>query len=1191
MKRLLHNALTILIVGIALQVLCYIIYFSVSQERIFQNRVKSFNKKILKEQQIGRSQLYKLQNKTYTEDLFSKLKESDYQKDYSLLYFSNDSLKYWTNKQFDNVSIIPRIKSDTTFSFPIGGNRYLLNVLEVSDTDNGAVVIPLYKNHSPRELFRNKFPLAPKLKATLELDPINGSVPIFGAKGEEIAYLLDDAQHRIPRTVYFLWILSLLIIFIGIILCYVKYKNKLVKVHPILVLLGAFYIWRYIAIKDSFNIFSQIPLFRPDLYANRSLAPSLGILFLTSVIYVATTRLWYKGSLIMPDIELYGPNAKWMKGLYLMVIYAFCPFILVSVFQSILIDSNIYLDLRIINNLDFNSFIAIITVVICIVIFHFFTLRIIRKIKELKLNAEVWAMLFSIASLVVFIVYNAILQNKFSALTLLWSIVYLALVVFFLQKKDYVASFAHVVFITCMYSLMLSLVFDIYQKKKTDIQANKFISKFSTEIDPLAEFLLNENAEQIMNNGLVKRYFTDVLISENLAKRTIETIYLRDVLSNYDAEIEFNKGARPKQDSIVMPVYGNYSAIEYSVELPIDTLGTVNIFLEASKIDDGSNQSEFITIANNNRRTGLGDDGLSFAVLDDDQSVYTYGSYPYIPKLGEVKPNRTRKIKTRNDYVYLRNRGDQVYSLRVEKKSQLLNFFTLFSYAFCMLIFFLIVVTLWRTRFMTVPSDFFDRSVANRIQFAFLALLFLTTAVIGIFSINYVRDDIKFRSVADDEAIIDEVIKDFNAYRSDSIPADITSLNNFLETSLNYGDFDLHAYDKHGKRSFSSDQTLFAEGVWPDYIDPKAFRAIRFQGRNTYNQTEYIGDYNYEAFYKAFRNEKQELQGVVFLPDFKSTAKVARQISFINVTLFNVFTYVLLIATLVSLIVTRFFTNVLSRLRAQLSQIKISEDHEPLTWGNKDEIGTLIDEYNSMLRQVENSAFLLARTERESAWRDLAKQVAHEIKNPLTPMRLSIQHLKRTYAMEGAEDQNSLKLKTMDTLIAQIDHLTKIADDFSSLAKTPLPKNQKMDLKESIEEVVPLFKNSFSYNCDFVDYVEDEHAWVHADPTMLNRILNNLLKNAEQALVPDRKGKIEVILESSEQNFLITVKDNGKGIPRANWAKIFTPNFTTKSAGTGIGLMMTKKIIELANGEIWFESTEREPGTKFFVMLPRYLGR
>ena len=257
---------------------------------------------------------------------------------------------------------------------------------------------------------------------------------------------------------------------------------------------------------------------------------------------------------------------------------------------------------------------------------------------------------------------------------------------------------------------------------------------------------------------------------------------------------------------------------------------------------------------------------------------------------------------------------------------------------------------------------------------------------------------------------------------------------------------------------------------------------------------------------------------------------------------------------------------------------------EPIEWEGNDEIGELIEQYNQLIVALEKSAAELKRTTTESAWRGVARQVAHEIKNSLTPMRLSVQMLQHSIEKGDANVEEKIQ-RTSATLIEQIDALSDIASSFSRYAKLPENHPAPLDLAELVGNVVNLYDNT--ENIAFIYLYDKAKDYTYnGDKTNLNSAVSNLIKNAVQAIGTKPNGKIEVRLETTEKAFIIAVKDNGKGIRDEDKGQIFLPNFTTKSGGSGVGLSLTYNIVQAAKGTITFESQVGK-GTEFVIELPK----
>lgn len=282
----------------------------------------------------------------------------------------------------------------------------------------------------------------------------------------------------------------------------------------------------------------------------------------------------------------------------------------------------------------------------------------------------------------------------------------------------------------------------------------------------------------------------------------------------------------------------------------------------------------------------------------------------------------------------------------------------------------------------------------------------------------------------------------------------------------------------------------------------------------------------------------------------------------------------LAISIVLAIFISNWVTAPLRLLQDNFSKIRFGKHNQQISYNKEDEIGALVKDYNKKLEELEFTAQQLAQSERESAWREMAKQVAHEIKNPLTPMKLSLQQLLRVYDPNDPESEKKVK-KVADSIIEQIDALTKIANEFSNFAKMPRPEEVTMDLLPIIKNVSEVFRQEA--NCEITIETTLKTVNVRADKDQMIRTFNNLIKNAIQAIPENKEGKIRIEIKKEEKLFLIEIEDNGTGIPQDKKPNIFVPYFTTKSAGTGLGLAMVKQIVENHNGTIYF-TTKKEKG-------------
>lgn len=293
-------------------------------------------------------------------------------------------------------------------------------------------------------------------------------------------------------------------------------------------------------------------------------------------------------------------------------------------------------------------------------------------------------------------------------------------------------------------------------------------------------------------------------------------------------------------------------------------------------------------------------------------------------------------------------------------------------------------------------------------------------------------------------------------------------------------------------------------------------------------------------------------------------------------------------ASALAFFLSNYITGSLQKIGRRIQSLDVTASNAPIQWPAKDEIGTLVDAYNRMLDEVRVSAEQLARTERESAWREMAKQVAHEIKNPLTPMKLRVQHLQRSLRPDDP-DFDAKVASFSNAMIEQIQSLATIAGEFSDFAKMPRAKVEEVPMHALLQSCVELYDSQGSVEITYQVTGSPEDPVVLADKEQLLRVFNNLITNARQAIPEGRKGHVKVVMKVLPEHLEIDVIDNGKGIPEAMKEQIFVPNFTTKSTGAGLGLAIVRNIVEQAGGSIAFKS-ELNHGTTFTVVLPRTIG-
>ncbi|RYY56455.1 MAG: HAMP domain-containing protein, partial [Chitinophagaceae bacterium] len=407
------------------------------------------------------------------------------------------------------------------------------------------------------------------------------------------------------------------------------------------------------------------------------------------------------------------------------------------------------------------------------------------------------------------------------------------------------------------------------------------------------------------------------------------------------------------------------------------------------------------------------------------------------------------------------------------------------------------------------------------------------------------------------------------------------SLQGLVDEVSDIHGVDVNVYDLNGDLKVSSEANVYTKGVLSEKMEPEAFYHLSRLNQVEHVQQENIANLSYLSIYAPVRDEEGRVYAYLSIPYFTSQPELNQEISNFIVTIINLNAFILLVAGLIALFITNRITRSFSIISNKMKEVNLGRLNEEIEWNRDDEIGDLVTEYNKMVAKLGESAEALAKTEREGAWREMARQVAHEIKNPLTPMKLSMQYLQKAIASDHP-NVKELSGNTARTLVEQIDHLSKIAADFSQFANISYTNAEEFDLHDVLRSLQELYASNEDIRFDWEPV--GTRIVVHADKTQMNRLFTNLFANAIQAC-PQNHCHIVVTEALTEAGVMISVKDNGEGIADEMRSRIFMPNFTTKSSGTGLGLAMCKSIVEQAKGRIWFE-TETGVGTTFHVELP-----
>jgi len=510
-----------------------------------------------------------------------------------------------------------------------------------------------------------------------------------------------------------------------------------------------------------------------------------------------------------------------------------------------------------------------------------------------------------------------------------------------------------------------------------------------------------------------------------------------------------------------------------------------------------------------------------------------------------------------------------IRAINIKEFESIVKPIALFSFLFTLIILAFSLIGVSHSYFQILPDNWplkisqFE-SLNARVQVALILVILLSFILISLVTSSFLESFIKQKNNQFLSEKIESVSRDL-AFRLDiATNADEaeTIAGNFIEELERVHDVELKI------QSFNEVKPIF--NFFP-YLyfsrqaQPSAYSVIEKSG-------------NYLSFIPFSFNNK--ITGFVSMKESSDSVSGFKLFDFLG-SIFNVYVFLFLIASVLAIVIAKSITRPLSLLNQKLIALRLGKRNELINWDREDEMGSLINNYNKMVKQLENSVELLAKTERDNAWREMAKQVAHEIKNPLTPMRMYIQHLEKAVKQQP-ERAVEISKKISNTLLEQVDNLTQIADSFSNFAELPQSSNEKIELNKVVELVHNLFRKRDDMEVLMTEPIDP--VIVYADKNQLIRILNNLVKNAIESIPPERKGRIDIDLYIKDEKAIVRVNDNGIGIDKDMKDKIFQPKFTTKDSGSGLGLAIALNMIESMNGRLYFKSKVNE-GTSFYIEL------
>ncbi|MFK7900213.1 MAG: ATP-binding protein [Cyclobacteriaceae bacterium] len=755
----------------------------------------------------------------------------------------------------------------------------------------------------------------------------------------------------------------------------------------------------------------------------------------------------------------------------------------------------------------------------------------------------------------------------------------------------------------------------VYTSELTNriISKKEFAQKILKEGDYHGEYLLNKLGDKIKKNSFVKREILSPLSNKKVVSQVIKKSYLEDYFDKYTVKVNvfdaqgngvyLEGDKKTTYDYVLDYSKNNYettypdlyfisrsekeNTFQYVLFIPIEKnnvfIGDIIIELYLKRIIPSSIYPKLLL--DKKFQKNISTEGLSYAIFNGDKLQYSLGDLDY----NEFKKELFSKRKiTENKGVYwggyhhlMVSTGDLNHLVVSHKANEFKIFYSNYSFCFILLVFFLLILLLIRIvtqRFQKMMISYSSKvQLYYNIAF-FLPLFIVSVALLSVID-SFYKDDIKNTYKENVTKITRSINTLFEENKDHKIS--VRKLGETIESIAQNTGADINLFDTEGNLLATSQPLIYESSLLSKKINSNAFIDIIEKKKKSVIEDESIGDLEYQSFYTALiPYSNKEFQGIVSVPFFNGSDDLKQKRTVLFTTVVNIFSSLFILLLLLSYLTSKALTDPLNLISKQIQKLSFRDKNEPLSWKSNDEIGVVVKEYNQMIKKLEESKKDLEESKKEEAWREMAQQVAHEIKNPLTPMKLTLQHLRRV--LSKTEVGEELSDKSINTLLSQIETLSDIATSFSTFAKMPIPKSEKFDIIEELNSILNLYRNTGKV--DLIEKMNVTTALVEGDRSLMGRIFTNLILNAIQSVPKGKPPLLEVSAEMNGNHVMIGFRDNGTGIPEEIQKKVFVPNFSTKYEGSGLGLAVAKRGVNHAHGDIWFDTSEK--GTTFFVKIP-----
>lgn len=1072
------------------------------------------------------------------------------------LYDDNFKIAYWTKKSY---ILLPNIiqESENSLKYIAIENRpFLISSKRIKDKwmvvmmdIEGYFRGHFYSKYSPRFLSKDNPPYI------ISAYPQKGSVSYTDNEGHYLFSATKSAANDDMK----IWI-NLILILVEFILLVkgLSYFCEQVSLQysliGSLIFVGAVYCMRVGF--GSYKIphqFYSLKLFNPALY--KSSVNSLGDLLLL-IVATQISILFVRRNLKINYLWIRKWKLEFIIHTIVITILLGEAFSMSKIFHGLVVESSIWFNFNYFPRLTIYSFIGLTIMLMSFINYYFLSSFLVSIISRFRMSG-----------------HNIFLSLAINILLIILSYLYLDIE----RREVYLLLIILIVFLSIVYYIH-------YFKINSRIIDRTLFLVFASIVTTGLLYINNTRKENLILSSIAsnisfgkdksqEKQLLDYLDSSSSDKLDIQDSVWKErvIIRNID-EYTYSKSLLHKADSSLAPLilihdekgrfylYHNAekSPQSYSAIYP-------NNYLNRVSLDKKKAISDLI----------IRDKNISYALYQQDTLLESQGEYRYAKYWSQNNFQKTKSSSTSGEYSLF----SFPPNLRVvihTSEVLTLSLVTQFSYIVCFNIILFIFFEIFSIILnMATSKEFILRSTSlrSKIVITIFLLIFSVFAGISYFSYNNVID--KFNVY--NKSQLGERLQNFQIAIQNLLRqgANQDAIAAYIRNIATINDIKISIYETNG----SLWATSYRQEDIPETLDPKPFHTV-IKSHETLVQDIKGNDGHDILDGYAYIGDKSNQNKLLYISN-ESNRENRNDATKLIVELLNLYIILFLVAMIIAFWISNLITKPLQLIADKLPSIRLSEKNEYLHYEYNDEIGNLVKKYNSMLDEIERSTRKLVYEEREAAWTSMAKQIAHELKNPLTPMKLKIQFLQKKIK-DGNVDIEKLVLTTSETLVEQINNIDTIASSFSNFAKLHQPKIEEIDWMHLIRNVSGVFEN----NTIHIRFDSDvPKAIIQCDSNQMISVLNNLVKNAIQSYDDTSDVNIDIHLAIVRNQYCLSIRDNGKGIPEDIADKIYTPNFTTKSSGSGLGLPITKKIIKSFGGELSFHSKVGE-GTTFYILLP-----